>query len=222
MTRPATSASSTALAACRAVRRLAPDTVRTCRGVVLGARAVLCFELHPQEAGRREQAGLGAVTDIDVLDLFLGLPLGAPVGRKALSGRERRALAKTPAGCVETAPATVTRRARPPLTVALAIVTAHSWRRGLEHAGRFAPFCTRAVLLDRPPRDLATACAEADFYGVGLLVTTGPDVEVLVPPEPHRPGRVAARNWWSAEEAYRAHLAGAVTPLRPAAESARA
>jgi len=182
----------------------------------------MCFELDPHEARRREQAGVGAVTDIDVLDLFLGLPLGVPVGRTALSGRERRALSKTPSGCVETDAGTVTRLARPPLTVALAIVTARSWRRGLEDAGRFAPFCARAVVLDRPPRDLATACAEADFFGVGLLVTTGSDVDVLVPPEPHRPGRAATRSWWFAEDVYRAYLAAGVTPLRPAAESARA
>jgi hypothetical protein len=121
------------------------------------------------------------------------------------------AVANSPLGC-------------PPLTVGLAIVAARSRRQGLDRAGRFAPFCSRVVVVDRPPRDLAIACVEADFYGVGLLVAGGAsDVEVLVAPEPYRVGRVTARAWWFAEEAYRAYLTGILNTnvLRPAGESAR-
>ncbi len=198
---------------------LAAGAAHVSWGPVLGVEALVCFEPDMEEIDRRERAGLGAATDVDVLDLLLGLPVGAAVRTADLGGRERRALAKAPAGCVDVDSGIVTRRARPPLIASLAIIAgSRGWRHGLEQAGRFAPFCARAIVLDRPPRDPATSCAEADFFGVGLLVVTGgSEIEVLVPPEPHRSGRLAARTWWFTEEVYRTYLAGGDLGLRPVA-----
>jgi len=65
------------------------------------------------------------------------------------------------------------------------------------------------MVLDREPRDLRLACAEADVYGVGLLIArNGEDPEVIVAPESYRARRMSARAWWFVEEVYRAFLSG--------------
>jgi hypothetical protein len=177
-----------------AANHLVPDTARVCVGSVLGVNAAVFFELDEQEDGRRERDGAAAITDVDVLDL--------------LGGRRSRALAKMPAGCVEFGQGTVIRRARPPLTASLAIIGGGaSFRSKLQQAGRFAPFCPKAIVFNRAPRDLTAACFDADFYGVGLIVAEGgSDVEVLVAPQAHRPRRLVPRTWWFTEEVYRMHL----------------
>ncbi|MBL7493689.1 hypothetical protein I6A60_35020 [Frankia sp. AgB1.9] len=187
---------------------LVPDAARACFGSVLGVNAAVFYELDEQEDARRERDSAAAITDVDVLDLLLCLPIGESVRIDDLGGRRRRALAKIPTGCVEFGWDTVIRQARPPLTPSLAIVGGNgSFRRKLELAGRFAPFCPKAIVIDRAPRDLTAACFDADFYGVGLIVASGgSDVEALVAPQVHWPRRVVPRTWWFTEEIYRMHL----------------
>jgi hypothetical protein len=205
---PLTSASAPVPAVRYAANHLVPDTARVCVGSVLGVNAAVFFELDEQEDGRRERDGAAAITDVDVLDLLLCLPVGEVVRVADLGGRRSRALAKMPAGCVEFGQGTVIRRARPPLTASLAIIGGGaSFRSKLQQAGRFAPFCPKAIVFNRAPRDLTAACFDADFYGVGLIVAEGgSDVEVLVAPQAHRPRRLVPRTWWFTEEVYRMHL----------------
>ncbi|WP_322769793.1 hypothetical protein [Frankia sp. Cr1] len=199
--------------------QLAPAAGRACRFNALGAEVLLCLGLDQEEHNRRQGDGLGAVVDVGVLDLLLNLPLGRPVSHASLGGRERRTVAKAPSGCLYVGDESVIRLARPPVNVELAVISARGWRLGLERAGRFTPFCARAIVLDRAPRDLSAACVEADFYGVGLFLMNGSSgVEMLVAPEPYRPVRVSARRWWFAEEAYRAYLAEYPTTREQAAE----
>ncbi|WP_051054444.1 hypothetical protein [Frankia sp. QA3] len=201
-----------------AARHLVPDTARVCVGSVLGVSAAVFYELDGQEDARRDRDGATAITDVDVLDLLLCLPVGEPVRIDDLGRRGRRALAKMPPGCVEFGRGAVIRRARPPLTPSLAIVGGNgSFRRKLELAGRFAPFCPKAVVVNKAPRDLTAACFDADFYGVGLIVAAvDSDVEVLVAPQAHRPRRVVPRTWWFIEEVYRIHLTGVYPAQSPA------
>ncbi len=184
--RPAPPAMAAAHAgAVRAAALLAPAGTRFGSGAPLGGWAALAGVPDSQETARRER---------------IGLPHGLPVPVAALSDRERRALAAAPAGCVDRGPDGIVRQARPPLAPALAVVAAtRGWRAGLERAGRFAPFCARAIVLDREPRDLLAACVEADFYGVGLVLARPVGLEVLVAPEPHQVRRISARSWWFAE-----------------------
>ncbi len=199
--------------------QLAPTAGWTCRFRALGAETLLCFDLDQEEHCRRRGEGLGGVVDVGVLDLLLGLPLGRRVGHASLGGRERRAVAKAPSGCLRVGDDSVIRVARPPVNVALAVISARGWRRGLEQAGRFAPFCARTIILERAPRDLLAACVEADFYGVGLfLMNEDSGVDMLVSPEPYRAARMSARIWWFAEEAYGAYLAAYPTNPGQAAE----
>ena len=90
-----------------------------------------------------------------------------------------------------------------PVAVELALVAARNWRDGLEAAGRFAPFCARAMVLRRRPADLAEVQLQAGFYGVGVIVVDEQSTEVLIEPEPFRRLRFTAAGWRFLEEVYR-------------------
>lgn len=169
---------------------------------VLGRSAAVMYRLDAEESRRRREVGLGTITRMDLLDLLLSLPHECPVPCGSLTGRERHLLRSLPAGSVETVNGTVIRRAVIPLTVELAAVRANDWRRGLEQASLFSPFCSRAVVLGRVPGDTDALLVEAAYYGVGVVVAKAGEVQVLADPEPFsRQGHKAA-GWWFAEEVY--------------------
>ncbi len=167
----------------------------------MGAEALVCYRLDEAETERRRRAGAGAIISADVLELLLGLPVGMPVPVTSLTRREEGALKVAPPGAVSIRDGQVTRRAVAPLTVELAVVAGRSWRHGLEKAGRFAPFCARAAVLGRRPRDLAEAQLQAGFYGVGVI--DAQSAEVLVAPAPFRRSRWTVAGWRFLEAVYR-------------------
>jgi hypothetical protein len=59
------------------------------------------------------------------------------------------------------------------------------------------------VLLDRRPARLTEALAEADFYGIGVLIETDAGIEPVVSPEDYRPVRRTAAAWAFLEDVYR-------------------
>jgi hypothetical protein len=174
---------------------------------VLGTPALLRYRLDRQEDDRRRRAGLRAIRSPEVVELLLGLPVGAAVPVASLTPSERSALRSVPRGVVAVAAGSVTRQAVQPLAVDLAVVAAaRGWRGGLQAAGRFAPFCSRVLLLRQPPTDVADLRLQADFYGIGVAVATSADqVEVMVAPRPFRRLRFTAAGWLFLEEVYQ-HL----------------
>lgn len=171
---------------------------------VMGAEALVCYRLDDGELARRHRAGAGSLCSADVLELLMGLPVGMPVPVTSLTRRETAALKFAPPGAVSVRDGEVVRHAVAPVRVELAVVAGSSWRHGLEKAGRFAPFCARAVALRRHPRDLAEVALQAGFYGVGVIVIDDQSTEVLVPPAPFRRYRWTAAGWRFLEEVYRA------------------
>jgi hypothetical protein len=170
---------------------------------ILGTQALLCYRLDRPEDTRRRRARLGAIRDLKILDLLLGLPLGAAVPVTSLTPPERSALRSTPSGVLAVAAGAVTRHAVTPLTVDLAVVTAHGWRSGLPIAGRFAPFCVRVLLLPRCPSDPEHLSLQAGFYGIGVVVADhAENLQVLVTPRPFRRQRFTAAGWLFTEEVY--------------------
>jgi hypothetical protein len=152
---------------------------------------------------------------MDLLDLLLSLPHEYPVPCGSLTGRERHLLRSMPAGTVESRNGTVIRRAAVPLTVELAAVRSYDWRRGLDQASLFAPFCSRAVVLGRVPDDADALLAEAAYYGVGVVVAEAGEVRVLADPEPFSRQNHKTAGWWFAEAVY-AQVSGPVAADRPA------
>jgi hypothetical protein len=169
---------------------------------VLGTRALLCFRLVPHEDDRRKQAHLGAIRSPEILELLLGLPADVSVPVASLTASERSALRLAPPGVVAVDAGSVTRQAVYPLAVDLAVVAPRGWRTGLEIVGRFAPFCSRVMLLRQWPNDAGDLRMQADFYGIGVVVANSVDVEVLVPPRPFHRRRVTAAGWQFLEEVY--------------------
>lgn len=170
---------------------------------IMGTQALVCYQLDDGEHARRRRVGAGEICSADVLELLLGLPLGMAVPITPLTCRERAALRLAPLGAVHVCDGQVTRYAVAPVAVELALVAARSWRHGLELAGRFTPFCARAMVLRRRPADLAELQLRAGFYGVGVIVANDRITEVLVEPVPFQRVRFTAAGWRFLENVYR-------------------
>jgi hypothetical protein len=170
---------------------------------IMGAEALVCYRLDDGEHARRRRTDTGAILSADVLELLLGLPVAASVPVDSLTCREHAALDRASNGAVSVRGGQVTRRAVAPVSVELVLVAARNWRDGLEVAGRFAPFCARAMVLRRRPPDLAEVQMQAGFYGVGVIVVDEQSAEVLIAPEPFRRLRFTAAGWRFLEEVYR-------------------
>jgi hypothetical protein len=192
-----------AAAAMAASPTVQSDRVRQTLMSIMGTKALLCYQFDDDEHERRRRAGAGAICSADVLELLLGLPIGMPVPVASLSRREGAALKLVPRGAVSERHGQVTRHAVAPVTVELAVVAAHTWRDGLEVAGRFTPFCARAVVLSRRPADLADLQMQAGFYGVGVIVIDDQSTEVLAEPAPFQRLRFKAAGWRFLEQVYR-------------------
>ncbi|MEU9067935.1 hypothetical protein AB0D60_13740 [Streptomyces sp. NPDC048306] len=169
---------------------------------VLGVEALCFYRLDEAEHARREEVSAARLDHMADLESLLTLPVGIPVPLASLDPAARSAVRTLPAGAVDRDRKTATRRAVRPLRVDLAVVRASGWRQGLERAAEFAPFCRRAMLLDRRPSRLDDVLVEADFYGIGVFLAAGNDVEMVLEPEDYRPRRHTAAAWWFVEDLY--------------------
>ncbi len=168
---------------------------------ILGTRAFLLYRVDETEYRRRQAVGAERMDSIPALECLLHLPVGIPVPLGSLL--DRASIRDLPRGSVEWDTDLVTRRAVRPLAVDLAVVRAAGGGAGLERAGRFAPFCRRAVLLDEVPRArLDEILAEAAFYGIGVLVNEPEGIKIALEPETYRPQRHTAAAWHFVEELY--------------------
>lgn len=170
---------------------------------MFGVRAWLTVAVNNAEWRRREQAGFNALTRLEVLEGLLGLPLGLPVSRQALTTHEHQLVSRLPHGVVEQRGDHVVRWAEPVVECFFALVFARSWSTGLRDVSKFASFCARLIVLESCPAEKTEACLEASYYGVGLAVQAKNDHRMLVPPEPLANRRVSAAGWWFTEEIYR-------------------
>jgi hypothetical protein len=178
------------------------EAVRRTLIPIIGTEALICYQFDDGEHARRRRASAGAVSSADVLELLLDLPIAMPVPVASLTRRECAALRLAPRGAVSVCDGQVTRHAVAPVTVELALVAARAWRDGLAAAGRFTPFCARAMMLRRRPSDLAEVQLEAGFYGVGVIVVDDESTEVLVEPAPFQRFRFTAAGWRFLEDVY--------------------
>lgn len=184
------------------VADLVSADAQTIAARLLGVSAVLAFRPDDAEWHRRGQVGLGALDSSDHLDVLLSLPIGLPVPVVELSPRERRQLAKLPAGAVAICSGDVVRLAVSPLRVELAIVPARGWVKGLELAGRFAPFAARVMWLPRLPEAQDDMRMLARRYGVGVVVGEPDRAQVAVAPAPFVRRRFSAAGWLFTERVF--------------------
>lgn len=198
-----TGVTETFTAAARAASRtVGSDDVRRTLMPIMGTEALICYQFDDGEHARRRRTGAGAISSADVLELLLDLPIAMPVPVASLTRRECAALRLAPCDAVSVCDGQATRHAVAPVTVKLALVAARTWRDGLAVAGRFTPFCARAMLLRRRPADLADVQLQAGFYGVGVIVVDDQSTEVLVEPAPFQRLRFTAAGWRFLEDVY--------------------
>jgi hypothetical protein len=169
---------------------------------MFGAAAGVAYLPDETELARRTAARVGPITQRGVLDALWGLPTGLPVAVSELTERERKLLQRAPRGAMEGDANHVVRLAVAPVSVRFAVVAARTWQEGLVKAGRFAPFCARAMLLPAPPADLDDAQVQAAFYGIGICVFASGKLQMLAEPERYVRRRHSSAQWWFAEEIY--------------------
>lgn len=141
----------------------------------------------------------------------MGLPAGFPIPVGALPVRDQRQLRRIPAGAVHIdyahgRPAHVTRLAVKPAVVEVATVEGRVNAETMGRATAFAPFCRRQIVT--PARPTIDRLAEADFWGVGVVLDHSGEQEVLVEPKPWRPVRHTVAGWQFVERAYQAAADG--------------
>lgn len=185
-----------------------PSGLAGCRsGLVrmFGTVAGVVYRTDEAEAGRRRVQKAEPVTELDVLDGLMGLPVGVPVAVADLTERERARLRRVPCGAVERDGDHVIRWAVAPLSVHFALVAARDWRVGLTRAGRFAPYCARALLLPAATvqAEWGDVRAQASCFGIGLCVFAEGQLRVFVEPRPYVRMRHTPAQWWFVEEMYR-------------------
>jgi len=156
------------------------------------------------EHRRREEHGVGALDNSNLLRVLFQLPHRVSVPSSGLSSWERNVLARRPDGVAELRRGMITRLACPPLKVELVAVSARNWRSGLYWASQYGPFCQRVLALPSLPQEhneIEELELEAKIFGVGV-VSTHPAEGWLVAPTPFKPKRHSSGQWLFSERAY--------------------
>jgi hypothetical protein len=171
---------------------------------VLGSKTLLFHRYDQVEHARRRTAGAAPLDRIGALQTLMGLPIDEPVALADLETAVRARVRRLPVGAADITREQVVRRAVRPLSLDLAVVgsRAADWRSGLERASRFAPFCPRALVLDRPGGERDEVLMQAAFYGIGVLWDAVDGLELVLAPRPYRPQRHTPAAWHFTEELY--------------------
>lgn len=167
-----------------------------------GAPAGIAYRMNEDEERRRLVEGSRIGLSEELLEVLLALPHGLPVALDELTRDERVILRRAPSGTVECVGGKVVRQAVTPLTPRLALVAARDWRVGLRRAGRFAPYCARAMLLPRAQAEDPLVAAEASIYGVGVGVVSQDTSTMVLSPRPYLRVKHSAGQWRFAEALY--------------------
>lgn len=179
------------------------------------AEVLVDVDLHAHELRRRGHRVAQPILNLDLLNLMLTMPLASAVPADRFSDYEwRRLKAGSRIGAVDITDAheepRAARRAVPPLTVRHATVSARQWRAGLSVASRFAPYCSRELILDRLPTDYLELLLEADYLGVRVCVrgdTPSQPVRRIVEGARFAPARYTGASWLFAERLLARHAA---------------
>lgn len=153
------------------------------------------------EIARRDEVGLGAVTDAVLLGVLATLPVGEPFDWSMLDRRAQRVLGSAPPGVVERVGNRAVRLLIPAVTVEAVAVQARVARPGLEAASTFAPFCRRTAVLPEAAVD-ADVLVEAAYYGIGVCARFGGVTRVAAEPAPFVVRRSTSALWQFHEEAW--------------------
>ncbi|MGD0561175.1 MAG: hypothetical protein ABSA93_40155 [Streptosporangiaceae bacterium] len=183
---------------------LVPGDARIARVRAEGVRGILAYQVDAAEHDRRRKAGLGAVTRLEWLDTLMAMPVGLPVPLQSMTITEQKTMQRLPPGCLDYRQSGVIRRLARPIGMYLVIVDDADWRRGLVRSGAYIG-CTRILAVPPTVAGLDEAALEADYWGVGLMISGRPlsSSRVIVPPQRFVPTVYTAASWRFCEEMYR-------------------
>jgi hypothetical protein len=153
-----------------------------------GARFDAVVTLDDAEVQRRQEAGLGAVTDYLTLRTLSTLPAGVEVPWEAVDPVAAAFLDGLPAGIVDVSPSGVKGLLRPPVHLIALVKETSDWR-SIASVAPLAQDAPTILLLRRRPRELHRAIRLAQRKGVGLSYVSGSGlVDVLKPRSTPAPG----------------------------------
>ncbi|MCC6227142.1 MAG: hypothetical protein IT195_12160 [Microthrixaceae bacterium] len=161
---------------------------------------VLFFvDVDPEEVRRRDDAGVGAITDRRTINALWELPAGIEFPPNALPDW---VVDRLSVGVDGHAARTVRRDLRPPLTIHAAAATAGSLSRILGAIGQLSSVCaTAAVVTGTSPAPTDPTLLNAQLFGVAVGLAEGAEIRVLNHAQPVRPD-IGAYQWHLAEMLY--------------------
>lgn len=155
------------------------------------------------EAARRRSVGLGPLLDRELLTALASLPHGHPVRWDDIDPLMHPVLDCAPPGVLHHNTYTFQVQWRPPVRLAgVLTIAGRDWRAGVNRVGIFRRDAACALLLTRPPLELAAVLGRASRFGIGLAL---PDRQgrwqVYAEAEPVR-RRADPTHWRLLETAY--------------------
>ena len=162
---------------------------------------ILAVELDQHEHARRSVAGVGAITDRELVTALWELPVGCRISVSALPRWVLDRLHGIPVGVVEELDGSVIRAARLPVTITGAIAVGRSVTRVLARVGQVSALAPMAVIVDRAVDPTSSGVLDAQLYGVGVGVALAGDFKRVHDAAPviPTPGPFL---WWVSEMAY--------------------
>ncbi|MDE0613416.1 MAG: hypothetical protein OXI32_03275 [bacterium] len=168
----------------------------------------LSVDLDEGEHLRRSRAGLGAITDWELVAAMWELPHAVAVPQSSIPSEVLAVIEQAPVSAVELAGGSVLRKSCPPLTVSGAFVVGDKLERLLRRVGQMSAIASMAVVVRREVDPSDPWMLNAALYGVGVAVSAHGDLTPVSEPEPVTP-TLGPFMWWVAEKAYE-QVAGAV------------
>lgn len=185
-----------------------------------GSGVTAWCEVNTGEHQRRARCGLGAVTDLALLDCLMNFPCDVVVPLPSVSPRSARILGRSGQDVARMDSESVVRVLDMPLTVhRIEIEAGRCAATAVRRAYQFGQYATRWVLLQPGQPITAETLAEADFHGVGVAVAATDATEavggwqVLVAATPFTVSRYSAARWEFAELAYGSLLVADLMPV---------
>jgi len=188
-----------------------------------GSKYAAIMRLDGDEHNRRGVGGLGALTGTGLLHALWELPVGIPWPVEQIAIRDLATLRMAEPGWITIEDGLVERKYRPPGRVATVMTSDDSLARSVKRVSMHPPTVERIAVwtrnAQRPYRNIASTANLAENGGIGIIVETDGERELLVSPRAAVIGRPSIYRWWQAELVYRNWLTN-TSPTAPTATSA--
>lgn len=173
---------------------------------ITGGRGDAFVRIDEAEHQRRRQTGLGAITQLWMLDALMNLPLGQPVSVDGLTESEQWVLDRLPAGAAQRDGRWITRVCRPVSEIAAVVMWSPQWQGVLSRIAPFTRVAQRMIVLEQVPSDFEQLAWQARYQGTGVWAATANGATELVRAEPVQHRYFKPARWQVYESAYRAWL----------------